>query len=110
MSLNALVIDTLNPLGIPVDFQTTRSNNTTYITFFFYNEKGALYLDDDEKETRYSLQVDIWSKEDYISTVDQVKKLLKSVGFVRTFATDFYEKDTQIYHKVLRFSFTQDSD
>ncbi|KMY49569.1 hypothetical protein [Peribacillus loiseleuriae] len=110
MSLNALVINTLNPLGIPVDFQTARSNSPTYITFFFYNEKGTLYLDDDEKETRYSLQVDIWSKGDYISTVEQVKKLLKSVGFVRTFATDLYEKDTQIYHKVLRFSFTQDSD
>jgi hypothetical protein len=105
MNLNNLIIDTLKPLGVPVAFQTYSGTATTYITFFFYNSKGELFADDEEIETGFYIQVDVWSKGDYTSIVQQVKDLLKEAGFRRTTETDLYEPDTKIYHKVLRFSY-----
>lgn len=105
MSLNSLIIDTLAPTDVPVDFLTYGGANTTYITFFEYNQQGVLFGDDEELNTRHSIQVDIWSKDNYISLVKQVKTLLKGIGFTRNFETEFHEKDTQTYHKVMRFYF-----
>jgi hypothetical protein len=105
MSLNKLIIDTLKPLGVPVNFQTYSGTAQTYITFWFYNSKGELFADDEEIKTGFYLQVDVWSKSDYTSIVRQVKQLMKEAGFQRTTETDLYEPDTKIFHKVLRFSY-----
>lgn len=110
MGLNSLIISTLKPLNIPVKFQTLsekekQANPTTYITFFEFNQYTAQSADDDETVTRHSTQVDVWSKGDYTEIVKLVKQKLKTVGFRRTFETEFYETDTKIYHKVIRFSY-----
>lgn len=110
MSTNELILNTLKPLGVPVDFhESSNGNANTYITFFWVNERGSLFEDDDEKETDYLLQVDVWSRVDYTSIVNQTKDLLKAVGFFRTNEQGLYEKDTKIYHKAITFSFTKHS-
>lgn len=105
MSMNALVLSTLGPLPVPVEYMDYTGASTTYITFFFYNEQGALFGDDEEIQTAYGLQVDVWSMGDYTNLVDQTKELLKQVGFIRNFAIDLFEEDTKIYHKSLRFNY-----
>lgn len=109
MSLNELILQTLNPLGILVRFQTLLDTDGTpdiYITFFEYNQNGATYADDDEQQTAHFIQVDLYSLGDYTEQIKQIKNLLKAVGFIRTMETEFYENDTSYYHRVLRFSFT----
>ena len=106
MNLNSLIISTLAPTEIPVAFLKYIGGATTYITFFEYNQQGKLFADDVEQHTRHSLQVDIWSKGDYVSLVKQVKDLLKPIGFRRNFETEFYEDDTKTFRKVMRFYFT----
>lgn len=108
MSMLSLVMTALKPTGVPVGYMTATAANT-YITFFFVNERGSLFVDDDEIGTDYLLQVDIWSKGDYTALYDQVKSLLKGVGFIRTHAQDLYETDTKIYHKAITFSYTKRS-
>ncbi|PLR93192.1 tail completion protein gp17 [Bacillus sp. T33-2] len=107
MSLNSLIINTLKPLSVPVAFQTYTGTATTYITFFEFNQNGALHGDDSELKSRHSIQVDIWSKGDYTTLAKQVKEKLIEAGFTRTMETEFFEADTKIYHKVLRFNFVQ---
>lgn len=110
MSMNELIIDTLKPLGFPVDFhESSNGKENTYITFFWVNERGSMFEDDDEKETEFLLQVDVWSKVDYTETVERVKTFLKEVGFRRTNEQGFYEKGTKIFHKAITFSFTKHS-
>lgn len=104
--MNKLILDTLNPLGVPVAFQEYKGAASTYISFFIINEQSALHADDDEVKTGYSLQVDVWSKSDYTTLVDQVKQVMTVAGFRRSSAADLYEKDTGIYHKALRFNYT----
>jgi hypothetical protein len=100
--MNALIINTLNDLA-PTAYLKYRGSETTYITFFEYNQNGALSADDEELYANHSYQVDIFSKGNYINLIREVKSKLKGIGFTRTFETEFYENDTGLYHKVLRF-------
>lgn len=108
MNLNKLIKDTLKPLNVPVDFQTYAGTASLYITFFEYNQRGALYADNDEQEIDHFIQVDIWSKGDYTDIVSKVKKAMKQAGFSRTLETEIYEEDTKIYHKILRYTITEE--
>ncbi|MEX3621864.1 hypothetical protein [Viridibacillus arvi] len=110
MSLNKLIIDTLKPTGVPVAFFTYSGVATTYITFFQYNEMGVVFAEDSEQETRHSIQIDVWSKGNYVDVVKQVKKLLKEQGFSRKTAHDLFEDDTKIFHKVLQFYYDDQSE
>lgn len=110
MSLNSLIIDTLSPLNIPVRFQKLLDSDgqpNSYITFFEYNQNGALHGDDEEIKSNHFIQVDIWSKVNYSGLVKNTKDNLIKVGFTRTYEKEFYEKDTKLYHKVIRFNFVQ---
>lgn len=106
MSLNNLIITTLKPLA-PTFFLTYSGSIFPHITFFEFNQQSALNADDSEEMTAHSIQVDIWSLNDYTSLVEQVKNSLQTIGFRRTNETEFYENDTKIYHKVLRFNFVE---
>lgn len=103
MSINKLIIDTLESTNVPISFQTYEGEETTYITFLEYLQQGESFADDNEEVTGHYIQVDVWSKGNYRKIVDQVKKLLKQAGFIRKYETELYEPDTKIFHKVLRF-------
>lgn len=107
MSLNSLIISSLQSTRVPVAFQHYPGNEDTYITFFEFAQNGALYGDDQELKSDHAIQVDIWSKSDYTYLTKQVKDILKNIGFTKSYETELYETDTEIYHKVLRFNFVQ---
>ena len=107
--MNKLIKDTLSPLMIPVEFQNYDGNEDTYITFFCYNEKGELFADNIEIGTGFYIQVDVWSKGNYTDIVVQTRGLLENVGFRRTSSIDLYEKDTNVYHKGIRFIYVKNN-
>lgn len=106
--MNKLIIDTLEPIGVPVALQTYTGKETTYITFFTYLAQGEQFADDEEIVTGHYIQVDVWSKGNYVDVVDEVKNRMKQAGFRRRLEHDLYENDTKIYHKVLRFVYEQE--
>lgn len=106
MSINKLIIDTLKPLNVPVSFGVYNHDADTYIVFLEYNQSGSMFADDDEVETGHLFQVDVFSKGNYLQTVKQLKKLLKEVGFRRTFESETYEEEMKRFRKILRFSYT----
>lgn len=108
MSMNALILSLLEELPVPVEYMDYSGAANTYITFFFYNEQGVLHGDDIEEVTGYGVQVDVWSKGDYTQLVEDVKSNLEEAGFRRNYATDLFENDTKIYHKVIRFNYEKD--
>lgn len=106
--MNKIIIDTLKPLKIPVAFQRYNGKADTYITFHEYLASGEEYEDDEETLTAHYIQVDIWSKKDYIDIVKNIKRLLLKVGFKRLNEVDLYEEDTKIYHKGLKFYYLEE--
>ena len=108
MSINSTIITALQTLGVPVSFQSYKGTSTTYVTFFEYLQQGESFSEDQEEITGHYLQVDVWSKGNYESIVDQAKVLLKVAGFKRTNEIDLYETDTQTYHKGMRFFYAEE--
>jgi hypothetical protein len=105
--INKLVIDTLKPLGTPVGFQKYSGEDPTYITFHEYLQIGEEFEEDDEAFTGHYVQVDIWSTSDYTALAANVKILLKVAGFNRLDEADFYEPDTGLYHKGIKFYYLE---
>lgn len=108
MNLNSLIFNTLKPLNVPVSFLTYAGTTRPYIVFYEIDQRSTLNADDEEKETGHSIQVDVFHTGNYNSLVDQVKQLMIAAGFSRSSEQDFYETDTKLYHKVLRFSYYEE--
>lgn len=104
------ISDILESTRVPVKRLKYSGNADPYITYFYYNENGIAFADDTEIQTGYYLQVDIWTKGDFTELYNQVKKLMTDAGFKRTYATELYESDTKIKHKVVRFFYTQNNE
>lgn len=107
MSMNNLILTALKNIGVPVAYQTyTGKEVATWVTFFFYNEFPYEFADDEEIERFHGVQVDVWAKGNYSATVEAIMKAMKNADFRWSGSYDLYESDTKIYHKVLRFNYT----
>jgi hypothetical protein len=100
--MNSQIINALENLGVPVTFQKYSGSETTYITYFNYSQNEENFEDDEATTDRYYIQVDIWTFGDYATLVKNTLEALKIAGFKRKYITESYEKDTKIYHKVIR--------
>lgn len=107
MNINKLIIDTLAPLNVPVEFHSYNGDEPTYITFFEYNQRGALHGDDKELKTALFLQVDVFSKSDYTTLVEEVKHLLGEIGFTRSSEHGNYNEVTGFYQKAISFNYVE---
>lgn len=110
MSKVSEVMTALSGIGCPVKYQYYLGTEPDfYVTFFFYDETGALSGDDVEQLTNYYLQVDIWSKPvsykytSYEPTEKLIKAGLETVGYSRTGAYDLPDPTTKIMHRAVRF-------
>lgn len=79
---------------------------TPYIEYEVIDEQGEEWAENKEIATTYYVQVDIFSKTNYSKIEEKIKEKLINAGFERSMAADLYEKDTELYHKALRFSIT----
>ncbi len=77
-----------------------------YVEYAIYDEEGALYAEGEEIATDYYVQIDIFSKGDYSGLEEVIMTKMKDAGFARSGGADFYEPDTFLYHKAMRFIFT----
>ncbi|MGN7309916.1 hypothetical protein ACTHQ4_02350 [Alkalicoccobacillus gibsonii] len=105
MSLNQLVIDTLKPLGVPVSFARYNLTADTYIVFVNYNEAPRLIADDNELITKNFIQMDVFSKGNYLQLNKDIKRLMKAAGFGRMFASETYDEDLKMFRKIYRFNY-----
>lgn len=102
----------LSPLGIPVVFQaypTGAIPPSQYVTFMEFGTNPDLEAADVEITTERLIQVNVWSKGNYHSLVENVRKTLEQAGFQRTFEFDApYTDGDSHFNKVLRFAFFDD--
>lgn len=106
------VYEILKPLNIPIKWNKSPDFgiNKTVLKYHFFGEGDALHGDGIDAEQGGSLQVDIFSKTDYTSTVKEVKRLLKDAGFLFDNGRDTTEdldSNTMIYHKILIFNYIE---
>lgn len=105
--MNKLIFDALNPLGIDVAFEDYEGEADTYIRFF-YLPQVQFDSDDDERYTVHYVQVDLFTKWDYAQLTKEIKQAMKNYGFKKNHENQMYEKDTKLFHKILRFYITKE--
>lgn len=99
--MNAIIKQLLESLGVPVGWHKVKGDHETYITYFFFNEQGVQYANDEETASSFFLQVDVVSKKNYSDLVKQVKEQMKTLGCNRSSEVEFYTDG--VYQKTLRF-------
>lgn len=82
-------------------------DNTTapYIEYEILSEQGSLYAENEEIETNYTIQVDIFTKGSYTEIVKNIKEVMKENGFRKEFCGSLYEEKTKLFHYILRFNY-----
>lgn len=83
------------------------SIDKTHITFCIIGDRINNISDDEEEEIIHHIQVDLWSKSDEWMLKKEIKKLMIKNDFGYVDGKDFYENDTKIYHKAMRFKYIE---
>lgn len=109
MNINNLIIKTLSPFKIPCAYRKYSGREKTYITFFTVNNYDENFSNDEEETEVYSLQIDLFSKEDVTNLKKQIKEALKD-AFSEVTYQDFYEDDTRTYHIAFRCYFYEEKE
>lgn len=98
----------LKSIDVPVKHLFYEGRADPYITYQFYNEYGEVFAEDKEIVTAYSVQVDIFTKGSFEDLYKQVMQLMTDTGWHRTYATEDYEPDTKLNHKIIRFQYAEE--
>jgi hypothetical protein len=78
-----------------------------YIEYEIYDEEEVFHDENTPIAATYYIQVDIYSPASYSAIEAAVKTVLKEKGYDGGRGPDLYENDTKLYHKPLRFTFTE---
>lgn len=73
------------------------------ITFFELDNTDSEFADDQAYASDVRVQIDVWHKGSTSAISGEVDKTMKQQGWSRTSAPDYYESDTKVYHKALRY-------
>lgn len=95
--------------GVQVSRLHYEGSKNPYIVWFIYNENGEAFAENEEIETGYYVQVDIYTKGDFTDLYKQVLQVMTAAGYYRTYATETYETDTKLNHKIIRFKYVESS-
>ncbi len=76
------------------------------ITFFEVDNRDNEFADDQPIASQIVVQIDVWNTASTSAIAGQVNKTMKALGFTRSSAPDFYEEDTKVFHKAMRFRTT----
>ncbi|EHR9037930.1 prohead protease [Clostridium perfringens] len=82
------------------------SPSDLWIVYQIYNEKESFYVDNSNNARVYYIQVDIYTKDDYTDLEEIIRTVLKEKGYNLGTCADLYEKETGLYHKAMRFVYT----
>lgn len=106
--INNLIVNALNPLGIPISYQKYSGTATTYITFFYYLIQTEDFSEDEEETTGYYVQLNLYYKNDIGDLKEQIINNLKNNGFKKKDIRDFpYDADTGLYWTAISVFYLQ---
>ena len=106
----AEVKSALMPIS-PAAHNKYRGTQTTYITFFMYNEQAEAYAENEPIEQGTYWQIDLWRKKndpdatDLFGLKDRIISALKQLGFEDFTVQDLYESDTDTDHIAIRCNY-----
>lgn len=104
--LKAIFGDAIKVKGKSVPFAHLRykGKETTFATWTITGENPVLSADDEQMYGVVTVDVDVFSKGNYLALVTEIKQLMKQHDWVWTGdSPEMYEEDTELYHKTISF-------
>ena len=90
--------------SVPVAHLRYKGKETTFATWTITAENPVLSADDEPMYSVVTVDVDVFSKGNYLALVTEIKQLMKQHDWVWTGdSPEMYEEDTELYHKTISF-------
>ena len=94
----------VDKVKIPIGFIRYTGKETTYLTYQSMGNNPALSSDDKINYSTDTIDIDIYTKGNYLKIIKEIKKLMLANEFVWDGdSPDMYEQDTGYYHKTISF-------
>ena len=74
-NIQQLILETLQPIGIPVYFVSRKEVNPPLILFSVVGERGREFWDNKETVTEYKVTINIFSRGNFLPYKNEVKKI-----------------------------------
>lgn len=89
---------------IPVAHLEYTGDSTEYVTWQVLTGKPELFGNDTVLFSVYQIDIDVYSKKNYLDIVRKLKKMMKENDFIWVDdSPEQYEKDTGYFHQTLTF-------
>ena len=104
--LSSADITSLLPNGKVYHLHVSDKPLKPYLEYEVVNDSGCFYSENKEDFREYLVQIDLFSdKKNYYNIAKVVEEKMLNYGFNKDSNNpEFYEDDTRLYHKVLRFN------
>lgn len=102
--MNKLIMNTLEPIGLPVAFKTYNGSQSEYIIFNYWSTP-LVHADNEEIITNYTVQIDYFTPGNFLNTAKQIEQLMKNAGFMRKMDDSEYNDKTKVFRYFTRFSY-----
>ena len=90
--------------SVPVAHLRYKGKETTYVTWTITGESPALSADNSPLYSVVAVDVDVFSKGNYLALAAEIKRLMLEHDWVWTGdSPEMYEEDTELYHKTISF-------
>lgn len=99
---------TVNGVSIPVSLIYYEGHGEPYVVYKQYDKDNSYSSEDEISGYVTYYDFDIYSKDNYLAIIEEIKKILKNAGWTwqpRRDSPDFYEPDTEYYHKTICFAY-----
>ena len=94
---------TLGTLSVPYSYGYYQGSSDTWVVALCYNVMGAKWTDNNEQQTRYSIQVTVYSQEDNSLIVEEVKSKMVQAGASRISESDSFDPVSNFLQTTLIF-------
>lgn len=95
---------TVGDFSVPTAHLKYKGKETTFVVWTITSERPVLSADDEVLYSIVSVDVDVYSKGNYLNVITEIKRLMKNNGWLWVEdSVEMYEDDTGLYHKTIAF-------
>lgn len=86
---------------------TLSEDYVNYIIYSIYDTRDKNFGSNKAINRKFSIQVDVFSKEDFIALSNIIEEVLTEKGYTFKNCFDMFEKDTKLFHRAMRFTYLE---
>ncbi len=92
-------------LDVPVAHLKYKGKEKTYVVWTIIDETPLSASDDEIQYSEVTVDIDIYSENNYLSLMSSIKKIMKNNDWMwQEDSAEMYEEDTKLYHRTCTFS------